>query len=179
MQNQVDKLEGVLVFNRAAFSDERGFFKEVLRLSEVRRALGEEFIVKQVNHSRSLKNTLRGIHVAPWNKLIYIPHGRVQSVIVDCRKDSSTFGKYQSTILGEENKSAMFIPKGLGNSYLVLSEDADYVYLTDEEWAPGREKGVIWNDTDLGIAWQLEGEPLLSEKDKENPTFSEFTSISQ
>ena len=142
MQNQVEELEGVLVFDRAAFSDERGFFKEVLRLSEVKRSLGQEFIVKQVNHSRSVKNTLRGIHVAPWNKIIYIPHGRVQSVLVDCRKDSPTFGKFQSTILGEENKSAVFVPKGCGNSYLVLSDDADYFYLTDEEWAPGKEKGL-------------------------------------
>jgi dTDP-4-dehydrorhamnose 3,5-epimerase len=176
MQNQVDKLEGVLVFDRPTFPDERGFFKEVLRFSEVEKALGQTFTVKQVNHSRSVKNTLRGIHVAPWNKLIYIPHGRVQSVIVDCRKDSSTFGKYQSAILGEENKACIFVPKGCGNSYLVLSDDADYFYLTDEEWAPNREKGVIWNDKDLGINWQLEGEPLLSEKDKTNPTFSQFTS---
>jgi dTDP-4-dehydrorhamnose 3,5-epimerase len=172
MSNLSQDLQGVMEFNLTTFPDDRGFFREVVRISRVEEALGKPFITKQVNHSKSTKNTLRGIHVAPWNKLIYVPHGSVQSVIVDCRKDSPTFGKYKSVVLGEENRSCVFVPSGCGNSYLVLSKDADYIYLTDQEWAPNMEKGIAWNDETLTIDWNLEGEPLLSEKDKNNPQFA-------
>lgn len=169
MQTQVENISGVEIFSLPAFSDERGFFKEVVRIDNIKKTLGEDFVIKQVNHSRSNKNTLRGIHVAPWNKLIYVVAGKVQAVIVDFRKNSDTFGKYISVVLGEENKSCIFIPKYLGNSYLVLSESADYVYLTDQEWAPNKEKGVAWNDPSININWMIKSTPLLSEKDKNNP----------
>jgi len=174
MSNLSQDLQGVEEFNLETFSDDRGFFREVIRTANLEEKSGKPFITKQVNHSRSTKNTLRGIHVAPWNKIIYVPHGTVQSAIVDCRKDSPTFGKYQSVILGEENRSCVFVPAGCGNSFLVLSEDADYVYLADETWAPNMEKGVAWNDQTLAIGWNLseaDGEPVLSEKDKNNPAF--------
>jgi dTDP-4-dehydrorhamnose 3,5-epimerase len=172
MDNQVSGVQGSAVFNLPVFPDERGFFKEIVRLSQVEAKLGKPFMVKQVNHARSAKNTLRGIHAAPWNKLLYVVRGKIQSVVVDCRKDSPTFGKYQSIVLGEEDKSCLLVPAGCGNSYLVLSEDADYVYLTDQEWAPNLEKGFAWNDPAIAVRWQIEGEPLLSEKDKNNPSFS-------
>jgi dTDP-4-dehydrorhamnose 3,5-epimerase len=172
MSNQSQELEGVIEFNLNTFPDDRGFFREVIRLSQLEAKSGQPFLAKQVNHSRSTKNTLRGIHVAPWNKIIYVPHGKVQSVIVDCRKDSPTSGKYKSVVLGEDNRSCIFVPKGCGNSYLVLSEDAEYIYLTDQEWAPNLEKGVVWNDQALAIDWMLENDPTLSEKDKNNPLFS-------
>jgi len=108
---------------------------------------------------------------SPWNKLIYVPNGKVQSVIVDLRKDSKTFGKYQSFVIGEDNKASIFVPKGCGNSYLVLSDEADYTYLTDQEWEPDVEHGILWNDPDIGIDWMLKGEPVLSEKDKDNSSF--------
>lgn len=174
MSNQSQTLQGVVEFNLPTFSDDRGFFREVIRFSQLEKSLTATFVTKQFNHSRSIKNTLRGIHAAPWNKIIYVPHGEVQSVIVDCRKDSPTFGKYQSVVLGEDNRSCIFVPKGCGNSYLVLSDDADYIYLTDVEWAPNMEKGVAWNDPTLAIDWKIEGNPLLSEKDKNNPPFSAF-----
>jgi dTDP-4-dehydrorhamnose 3,5-epimerase len=164
-------IDGLLQISRPVFPDDRGFFKEIIRTSEIEKILGKEFIIKQANHSRSTKNTLRGIHIAPWNKLIYVVKGKVQAVVADCRKDSATFGKHESIIIGEENKSSIFIPAGCGNSYLVLSEDADYIYLTDQEYAPNLEKSIAWNDSTLAIKWQLEGEPLLSEKDKMNPPF--------
>jgi dTDP-4-dehydrorhamnose 3,5-epimerase len=151
--------------------DERGFFKEVLRVSKLEQAIGKEFVVKQVNHSQSVKNTLRGIHVAPWNKIIYVVNGKVQVVVVDCRQDSPTFGQHESIILGDDNRSCVLIPTNCGNSYLVLSEAADYVYLTDREWAPNLEKDVAWNDKTLAIDWQLEGEPFLSERDKNSQPF--------
>lgn len=164
-------IPGLVLIQRQTFSDERGFFRESARIKEIEEAAGVSFDIAQMNHSRSSKNTLRGIHVAPWNKLVYVTRGRVQEVIVDLREGSPTFKRHESFIIGDENKLSIFIPKGCGNAYLVLSDEADYVYLTDEEWLPNREVGVAWNDPDLNIAWNTSGEPMLSEKDRQNPKF--------
>jgi dTDP-4-dehydrorhamnose 3,5-epimerase len=163
-------LNGVMLINRPTFADDRGFFRESLRVKDLESEIAKPFNIVQVNHARSSKGTLRGIHVAPWNKLIYVTHGKVQAVIVDLQKNSSTFGNYESFILGEETKNSLFVPAQCGNSYLVLSDDVDYTYLTDQEWAPGLEFNVAWNDPELNVKWELDGEPILSEKDKQNPT---------
>ena len=116
-------ISGLVIIKRPTNEDDRGFFREPVRIKEVEEATGITFDVKQVNHARSSKNTLRGIHVAPWNKLIYVTRGKVQAVIVDLRKDSGTYKKFESFIIGDENRSSIFVPAGVGNSYLVLSED--------------------------------------------------------
>ena len=168
-----NKITDIFEIPSPTHSDERGFFREVLRVESLKNK-NIEFSVKQINHSRSSKNTLRGIHIAPWNKIVYVPKGKVQCVIVDCRKDSPTLGKYNSFVLGDENRSAVFVPANCGNSYLVLSEDADYVYFTDQVWEPGREKDIVWNDPELKINWLFEGEPSLSERDQKAQLFSQF-----
>lgn len=165
-------IPGLILIQRQTFSDERGFFRESARIREIEKASGIRFEIAQMNHARSGKDTLRGIHVAPWNKMVYVTKGRVQEAVVDLREDSPTFGKYESFIIGDENRTSIFIPAGLGNAYLVLSDEADYVYLTDQEWEPNKEKGIAWNDPDLNIAWE-QGEPVLSEKDLNNPTVKE------
>jgi dTDP-4-dehydrorhamnose 3,5-epimerase len=166
-------IEGLLRINFPIFTDDRGFFKEIVRTSEIEKTNGKEFVLKQVNHSNSIKNTLRGIHIAPWNKIVYVVRGKAQVVVVDCRDDSATYGKYESFVLGDGDRSCVFIPAGCGNSYLVLSEDADYVYLTDQEWSPNKEKDIAWNDPILAIKWQTKGEsPVLSERDRNSPLFS-------
>lgn len=170
---QMTSLKNVLQINRPTFPDDRGFFKESFRKSELDAAFGGNFDVKQTNHARSVQNTLRGIHRAPWNKMIYVTRGMIQSVIVDLREGSPTFGKYESFIIGEENKASIFIPAYCGNSYLVLSEDADYTYLTDQEWEPNKEIGVAWNDPEIGVQWEITEGLLLSEKDKQNPSLAE------
>ncbi len=171
MEDTITKtnIAGLVLIKRTTIEDDRGFFREPVRIKAVEEATGIQFNVVQMNHARSSKNTLRGIHVAPWNKLIYVTRGKVQAVLVDLREGSETYKKFESVIIGDENKSSIFIPKGMGNSYLVLSDDADYVYLTDEEWSPGREFGIAWNDPSLNISWQLDGDPVLSEKDNNNP----------
>lgn len=166
-------LHGVYKIDRPTFADDRGFFRESIRVADLEKIIGKPFQIVQANHARSSQNILRGIHIAPWNKLIYVTRGKVQAVIVDLKKDSPTFGKHESFTLGDETKSSLFVPAHCGNAYLVLSEDADYTYLTDQEWAPGLEKSIAWDDADLAIAWQVEGTPLLSEKDKSNPPFTE------
>jgi dTDP-4-dehydrorhamnose 3,5-epimerase len=171
-QNETIKktsIPGLVTVLRPTLSDDRGFFREPARIKEIEEVTGIKFEILQMNHSRSIKNTLRGIHIAPWNKMIYVTRGKVQVVFADLREGSEAYKKTESFIIGDENKISVFVPKGVGNSYLVLSDEADYIYLTDEEWAPGREYGVAWNDPSLNISWQLDGEPLLSEKDKQNP----------
>lgn len=166
-------LPGVLLIQRPTFSDERGFFREPARIKGVEEASGISFNIAQMNHARSSKNTLRGIHIGPWNKLIYVTAGNVKAVIVDLRESSQTFGKYESFVIGDDKRSSIFIPAGLGNSYVVLSDEADYTYLTDQEWAPNLERGVAWNDPTLNIDWGLPEPPILSEKDQQNPTLKE------
>ncbi len=163
-------IEGLVIIKRPTHEDDRGFFREPVRIKELEAVTGIDFKVVQMNHARSSKNTLRGIHIAPWNKMVYVTRGKVQAVFVDLRKDSPTYKKYESIILGDENKSSVFVPKGMGNSYLVLSDVVDYVYLTDEEWSPNRETAVAWNDPSLNIPWEIEEEPNLSDRDSENPT---------
>ncbi len=168
-------LEGVFEVQRPTFPDDRGFFRESVRIKELESFTHTPFNVVQANHARSTKGALRGIHIAPWNKLIYCTHGKVQAVIVDCRKDSPTYGKWQSFIIGDDNKTSVFVPAGCGNSYYVMSDEADYTYLTDQEWAPGLEKAIAWNDPDLAIQWEFNGEePTLSQKDTQNPTLKEL-----
>ena len=113
----------------------------------------------------------RGIHAAPWNKLIYVTRGKIQAVIVDLRKDSPTFGKHESFILGDDNRTSIFVPAQCGNAYLVLSDEADYTYLTDQEWSPNKEFGIAWDDPTLGVKWEIAEEPNLSDRDKNNPDF--------
>jgi len=162
-------LPQVVQISRPTLLDDRGFFRESFRIKELETAVGIPFQVAQANHSRSSKNTLRGIHIAPWNKLIYVTRGTVQAVVVDFKEGSPTFGKYESFVIGEDKRVSIFIPAGYGNSYFVMSDEADYTYLTDREWEPNKERGILWNDPDLKIEWKLEGTPILSEKDQQNP----------
>ena len=167
------KLAGVFIIERPMFSDDRGFFRETFRRDELETALGFVFNPQQANHSRSGKDTLRGIHIAPWHKLVTCINGLVQQIVVDIRKDSPTFGQYISVQMGEENFRSVFVPAGLGNGFLVLSDQADYSYLTTENWAPNKEQNLAWDDADVNIAWQTTT-PQLSDKDKSNPTLKEL-----
>ncbi len=167
------ELKGVFTINRNIISDERGFFREVFRKDGLEKELGVTIDLVQANHSRSQKGVLRGIHRAAWSKLIYVPNGVVQSVIVDLREDSESFGKYLSVTLGEENKVALFIPPYFGNSLLVLSSQADMTYLVTDYWQPGKEVGIIWNDPDLKINWLIDN-PILSPKDEQNLTIKDM-----
>jgi dTDP-4-dehydrorhamnose 3,5-epimerase len=163
------EIEGVFIIERPIFPDDRGFFRETFRKTDLEARLGTTLEFVQANHSRSPKDSLRGIHVAPWNKLVTCVRGRVQQVITDTRPDSPTFGKHVSVIMGEDNWRSVFVPTDTGNSFLVLSDEADYSYMTTDYWAPGKETSVAWNDPDINIEWQTET-PGLSSKDQSNPT---------
>lgn len=165
-------LNGVFIVKRPTFADQRGFFRETLRRSDLEKKLGYPFEVVQANHSRSQRGSLRGVHIAPWNKLVTVVHGEAQQVVVDLRPGSPTFGKHVSVVIGESNWASVFIPAFCGNAFLVLSDIADYTYLTTDYWAPGKETAVAYNDPDLAISWQID-DPIVSEKDQHNPSVRE------
>ena len=167
------KLEGVFIINRPTFPDDRGFFHEVFRLNDLEEVIKTPFNIVQWNHSRSVENVLRGIHVAPWSKLFYCVYGIVQQVVVDLRLDSSTYGQYISNIIGVDNPSAIYLPPNCGNAFLVLSKEADCCYMVNDYWKPGAEYGVTFDDPDLKIEWQVKN-PLLSSKDQQNKKLKEI-----
>jgi len=159
----------VLVVEPKVFGDSRGFFLESFNARAFRAATGllPDFV--QDNHSRSSRGVLRGLHYQirqPQAKLVRVVRGSVFDVAVDLRRSSSTFGKWAGTELSEDNCRQLWIPEGFAHGFLVLSESADFLYKTTDYYAPEHERCLLWNDPDVGIAWPLEGVPLLSAKDR-------------
>ncbi|HLI25842.1 MAG TPA: dTDP-4-dehydrorhamnose 3,5-epimerase [Chloroflexota bacterium] len=165
-------LRGVFLVERPVFADARGFFHEVERRTDLAPLVAAVPRHVQWNHSRSRRGVLRGIHVATWSKCVYVVRGRAQIVLVDARPDEPTFGRYWSLVLGERRRAALWLPPGVGNSFLALSPWVDFVYSVDAEWYPEGEFGIAWDDPDLAIPWQI-ARPLLSERDQHNPTLRE------
>jgi dTDP-4-dehydrorhamnose 3,5-epimerase len=160
-------LPGLLRIERPVFNDERGFFHEVARLEELSQLTGQTFEIKQVNHSRSVKGVLRGLHAERWNKIVWIARGKAFSAIVDLRPDSPTFGKYEAFELSEENGLALYIPEGFANSIYALT-DIDYIYLVSKTYDGSDTTAVTWDDPDIAVAWP-DTNPILSNRDKNNP----------
>lgn len=166
-------IEGLLVLERPAISDERGFFKEIFHLDELEEALGYEFKPVQANHSKSLPKVLRGLHAENWNKLVYPMSGKVFVAIADIRPNSETFGKVETFTIDDGNRFALFIPKGLANSFCVLEDTVNYLYLVDAYWDGSDTRAIVWDDSDLAIDWPI-SDPILSDRDKNNPTLREL-----
>jgi dTDP-4-dehydrorhamnose 3,5-epimerase len=161
-------LPGVFVLEPRVFGDERGFFLESYServFSGV--GIAERFV--QDNHSFSTKNVLRGLHYQiqhPQGKLVRVAEGEILDVAVDMRKSSETFGKWEAVRLSGSNKRMMWVPAGFAHGFRVVSETAHVLYKTTDYYAPEHERTVAWNDLDLKIDWQLEGEPIISAKDQ-------------
>ena len=168
-------LPGVLLLEPKVFGDARGFFMESWNRKTLA-GLGLDVDFVQDNHSRSAKGVLRGIHYQmnePQGKLVRAVSGAVFDVAVDLRKSSPHFGKWVGYELSAENKRMLWIPPGFGHGFLVLSETADFLYKATTYYAPQWDRGVCWNDPDIGIAWPLDGEPQLSAKDAVAPLLKE------
>ncbi len=169
-------IAGVLVIEPRVFADERGFFFESYNERAFAEATGIAAKFVQDNHSRSLKNTLRGLHYQiqqPQGKLVRAVAGEVFDVVVDIRRSSPTFGQWLGENLSAENKKMMWIPAGLAHGFSVLSEYADFLYKATDYWAPQHERTLLWNDPDLAIAWPLAGEPILAAKDRAGKRLSD------
>ena len=123
----------------------------------------------QDNRSTSKKNVLRGLHYQvekPQGKLITALRGEIYDVAVDLRRRSPTFGKWVGFTLSEADRRMAWIPRGFAHGFLVLSASADVLYKLDEFWSPPHERTLAWNDADIGVRWPLQGEPILSDKDR-------------
>jgi dTDP-4-dehydrorhamnose 3,5-epimerase len=158
------------------FGDERGFFFESFNERAFAQATGISPKFVQDNHSRSVRNTLRGLHYQirqPQGKLVRAVTGEVFDVVVDIRRSSSTFGKCVGVHLSAENKKMMWVPPGLAHGFAVLSDYADFLYKTTDYWAPEHERTILWNDQALAIAWPLAGEPILAAKDRAGKRLAE------
>ena len=150
------------------FHDERGFFLESYN-EKVFAELGirERFV--QDNHSFSRHNVLRGIHYQVQEvqaKLVRVPQGEILDVAVDLRRNSSNFGKWVAVHLSGENKHMLWIPVGFGHGFYVISETAHVLYKSTGLYAPQCERTILWNDPDLTIDWELQGQPIVSAKDE-------------
>ena len=163
------KIPDVLIINPRVFGDDRGFFMESFNEAKFQEQTGINTKFVQDNHSRSVKNVLRGLHYQiqqPQGKLVRVVAGEVWDVAVDIRKNSPTFGEWVGCILSETNKTQLWVPPGLAHGFVVLSETADFLYKTTDYYAPEYERSILWNDPEIGIDWQITGEPILSVKDK-------------
>jgi dTDP-4-dehydrorhamnose 3,5-epimerase len=161
-------LPEVKVIEPRVFADARGFFFESFNAQEFSEAIGESVEFVQDNHSLSAKNVLRGLHYQiqrPQGKLVRVVAGEVFDVAVDLRSGSPTFGKWAGVHLSAANKRQVWVPAGFAHGFLVLSETAEFLYKTTDYWYPEHERCLLWNDTDVGIEWPIEGEPTLAAKD--------------
>jgi len=164
----------VVLFEPKVFGDDRGFFYESFnnRVFEEETGLKRNFV--QDNHSRSVRNVLRGLHYQirqPQGKLVRAVVGEVFDVAVDIRKSSPTFGKWVGVKLSEENKRMLWVPEGFAHGFVVLSDVAEFLYKTTDYWYPEHERAILWNDPDLAIEWPLQGVPGLSAKDNVGAAF--------
>jgi dTDP-4-dehydrorhamnose 3,5-epimerase len=166
----------VFIIEPRVFEDDRGIFFE----SSNERAFAEKTGVVthfvQSNHSRSVKNVLRGLHYQiqqPQGKLVRVVVGEVFDVAVDLRKSSPTYGQWVSSLLSAQNRRQLWIPEGFAHGFYVVSEVAEVLYKTTDYYAPQYERCVIWDDPDLAIAWPLTADPVLSAKDQKGLPFKQ------
>ncbi len=169
-------LDGVLIIEPTMFGDERGYFMETFHKEEFANAgITAEFV--QDNQSRSVKGVLRGLHFQKEHtqgKLVRVTKGEVFDVAVDCRPNSSSFGKWVGEVISEENKRMFYVPEGFAHGFLVLSDVAEFCYKCTDVYTPSAEGGIPYNDPSVGIVWpDCDVEFSLSAKDKEHKTFAE------
>ena len=166
-------LAQVLVLTPRVFRDERGFFTESFNKRAFAEAVGAEFEFVQDNHSRSTRGVLRGLHYQlpprAQGKLVRVVAGEIFDVAVDLRRDSDTFGRWFGIVLSAEKGNQLWIPPGFAHGFLTLSDTADVLYKASDYYDPASERSVVWNDPDIGIAWDLAREPILSGKDAAAP----------
>ena len=166
----------VVLIEPKVFGDSRGFFLESFKQELFNQATGTQHDFIQDNHSRSSKGVLRGLHYQlnphAQGKLVRVITGAVFDVAVDIRRSSPTFGRWVGAELTAENHHQLWIPPGFAHGFVVLSDTADFVYKTTAYYAPETDRGILWNDPDIGIEWpQLDIPFSLSDKDQKQPVF--------
>jgi dTDP-4-dehydrorhamnose 3,5-epimerase len=172
-------LPGVFILEPRVFGDARGFFFESYNQRAMADAgIAEKFV--QDNHSCSSRNVLRGLHYQvkrPQGKLVRVAEGEILDVAVDMRRNSPSFGRWETVRLSGENKRMLWIPAGFAHGFRVLSEKAHVLYKATDFYAPEHERTLAWNDPDLKIDWELDGEPIVSSKDQRGIAFRDAESF--
>jgi dTDP-4-dehydrorhamnose 3,5-epimerase len=178
MQITKTEIEGLVILEPKAFADDRGFFMESYN-QEVYKGLGITDIFVQDNISVSKKGALRGLHFQmephAQGKLVSVLRGSVFDVAVDIRASSPTFGKYVAVELSAENKKQFFVPAGFAHGFMALTDDTMFSYKCTDVYHKESEGGLRFDDENLAILWP-EGEKLVSDKDKVQPSFKEYKS---
>jgi len=172
------KTAGLVLVQPDVFTDERGYFFESFQKDKFQK-LGIDADFVQDNESMSMNGVLRGLHfqVPPFaqGKLVRVVRGSVLDVAVDLRKNSGTFGKWESVVLSAENKLMLYIPEGFAHGFLVLEDHTIFQYKCTNYYNRESERGIIWNDPDLKIDWGIEN-PLVSDKDLKGVFFRNYVS---
>ncbi len=171
------KINDVILVKPKVFGDDRGFFMETYKKSDFC-ANGIDVEFTQDNHSKSTKGVLRGLHyqTKPYAqaKLVRCTKGSIYDVAIDIRPNSETFGDYVKVLLSAENKEMLYIPEGFAHGFVALSDEVEVLYKTSGEYAPQSDRGILWCDKDINIDWEIDFEPILSDKDKIQPTLKEI-----
>ena len=158
----------VILFESKVFGDDSGFFFVSFNQRQFEEAVGKCVSFVQDNHACSVKNVLRGLRYQiqqPQGKLVRVVQGKVFDMTVDIRKDSPTFGNWVDEVLFVENKKQLWIPAGFAHVFLILSDNAEFLYKTTDYWASAFERCIQWDDLQLGINWPATSPPIASAKD--------------
>lgn len=170
------KLKGATLLEPVVHGDHRGFFMESYN-EQVMKQLGVSYNFIQDNQSLSADpGVLRGLHYQlnpkAQTKLIRVLSGVIYDVILDIRRSSPTYGQWVGVILSEHNKRQLLVPKGFAHGFCTLVPNTQVLYKVDEYYSPEHDRGILWNDPALNIDWPV-NEPLLSDKDRNHPTFAD------
>lgn len=176
------KIPDVILIEPNVFGDARGYFSETFRNDLFTRETGIKTTFIQDNESRSSHGVLRGLHYQlpphAQSKLVRVIEGKVLDVAVDIRTGSPTFGQHVSVELSAENRHQLFIPRGFAHGFVVLSETAVFTYKVDNYYSPECDRGIRFDDPELGIDWMLEQSKLqLSEKDTCQPMLNDSADL--
>jgi len=172
------EIPDVVIIEPKVHGDHRGYFVETFRADLLEDFLGFKIDFCQDNESKSSYGVLRGLHYqmnpAAQTKLVRAIKGSVLDVAVDIRKGSPTYGKHVAVELTEENKRQMLVPRGFAHGFVVLSEEAIFAYKVDNYYSPENDRGMAFDDKELGIDWRVPNAKLqLSKKDTIQPPFSD------
>jgi dTDP-4-dehydrorhamnose 3,5-epimerase len=172
------RLAGLVVIQPSVHGDERGFFCETYRHKwHAELGIPPQMQFVQDNHSRSVRGVVRGMHFHIGDgvaKLVRCARGRIIDVAVDLRRGSPTYGQWEAVELDDESMRELFVPVGFAHGFCVLSDVADVLYKQTAYYDPAVERGIAWNDPDIGIEWPLpEDELIVSERDRQAPKLAE------
>ena len=170
------EIAGLYIVESSVHPDNRGLFFELYKYNSLAEHGIEEFV--QDNVSISKKNVIRGLHFQsePYSqgKLVSVLKGSIFDVAVDIRKNSDTFGKYIGVYLDDVNRKRLYVPVGFAHGFCTLSDENIVLYKNTKEYSQSHERGIIWNDSEIGIDWPCES-PILSEKDLKYPTIGDIS----